>query len=162
MKLFPINFGKSMSKKIITYLLLFSFLNYLGCYSSEIISKENFITMNEYEGELFVMMKDSTSHKYLEKEFKVTLDTLYIISHSKELSGGAIIGMIVKLLTHDAPNSNITHVDFKLFGVINTIIIGLADMSSFINSGSLPNSNECPVTEVHLISSSLISRAEDK
>lgn len=67
-----------MAKKTITYLLLFSFLNYLGCYSSELISRESIITMNDYEGDFSVKMKDNTSYNYLEKTIMFSQDTMYI------------------------------------------------------------------------------------
>ena len=62
-----------MSKKIITYLLLFSFLNYLGCSSTQ------YITVNEYDtkrlekhppSEIYVTTNDS-------KKYHFTNDSLY-------------------------------------------------------------------------------------
>lgn len=79
-----------MFKKLLFAVISVSLIFQCGCYSSEIVSRHSYSSLDEYKGELFVMMKDGSSYKYLEKEFKITSDTLYIISHLKILSGGRI------------------------------------------------------------------------
>ena len=61
-----------MSKKIITYLLLFSFLNYIGCTSTI------FVTVDEYEpmilkenppSEIFLIAHDNTKYHFSNGEY---------------------------------------------------------------------------------------------
>lgn len=80
-----------MFKKLICYAITVSLIFQGGCYSSEIISRDNYNSLDEYEGKLFVMMKNGSLLKFLEKELKITRDTLYIISHLKILRSGRII-----------------------------------------------------------------------
>ena len=55
------------------------------------ISRYNYNSLDEYEGELLVMMNDSSSNKYLGKEFKVIQDTLYVFFSPKMLRSGLIV-----------------------------------------------------------------------
>ena len=70
-----------MGKKIITYLLLFSFLNYVGCSSTQ------YITVNEYDtkrlekhppSEIYVTTNDSKKYHFINDEYYyIRNDTLY-------------------------------------------------------------------------------------
>ncbi|MCK5086508.1 MAG: hypothetical protein KAQ90_03260 [Melioribacteraceae bacterium] len=78
-----------MSKKIITYLLLFSFLNYLGCSSTQ------YITVNEYEpnmlkkdppSEIFITTNELIKYHFTNDLFYYYIknDTLYAKHEVKE------------------------------------------------------------------------------
>lgn len=117
-----------MFKKLLFAVISVSLIFQCGCYSSEIVSRHNYSSLDEYKGELFVMMKDGSSYKYLEKEFKITSDTLYIISHLKILSGGRIKQPEP---TIKIPMEDIAHLEMKSFNWGNTsmwrggIVLGL-------------------------------------
>ena len=80
-----------MFKKLICLAITASLIINSGCKSSEIILRNDYKSLDEYEGELFVVMKDSTSQTYSGDEYKVIQDTLYVLFSPKKLSGGNII-----------------------------------------------------------------------
>ena len=69
-----------MLKKYFTGLLTLAILNFTGCYSLEVIDKEDVdegqaqINLSE---ELFLTTKDSTRYHFLPANFQIASDTLY-------------------------------------------------------------------------------------
>jgi hypothetical protein len=67
-------------KKNIYYILIFSFLNYIGCYSSKSVNKEILYTsdLGEPSGIVVITMNDESKIEVSEGIFEVVLDTLNV------------------------------------------------------------------------------------
>ena len=69
-----------MLKKYITLFLVLTFLNYVGCYSSEVINKKDLddgkaqIDFNE---EIYVTTEDYSRYHFLKGFYQIQKDTLY-------------------------------------------------------------------------------------
>ena len=66
-------------KKIFLYFLIFSFLNFVGCYSSRAVDKEILIANSDSEpiGEITIITNENKSIKIDEIIYQVIDDTLY-------------------------------------------------------------------------------------
>jgi hypothetical protein len=66
-------------KKIFSYLLFFSFLNYTGCYSSKVVGKEKFLSGGSKEpiNNLTIVTNEDKRIEIHEVTFQVFDDTLY-------------------------------------------------------------------------------------
>lgn len=67
-------------KKILLYLLIFSFLNYTGCYSAKVVGKEKFFSEGSREpiNDLNIVTNDDNRILMDEVTYQVINDTLYI------------------------------------------------------------------------------------
>ena len=67
-------------KKICFYILIISFLNYVGCYSSRSVNKEILYAqdLGEPAGIVVITMNDEQKIEVREGVYEVVLDTLYV------------------------------------------------------------------------------------
>ncbi|MGB5849609.1 MAG: hypothetical protein WBH40_14040 [Ignavibacteriaceae bacterium] len=67
-------------KKICFYILIFSFLNYIGCYSSRSVNKEILYTqdLGEPDGTVVITMNDENVIELRKGIYEVVGDTLYV------------------------------------------------------------------------------------
>ena len=67
-------------KKLCFYILIFSFLNYIGCYSSRSVNKEIFYTsdLGEPAGIVVITMNDKNVIEFRKGIYEVVGDTLYV------------------------------------------------------------------------------------
>ena len=69
-----------MQKKYFIGLLILAILNFTGCYSLEMINKEDVnkgLAQINLSEELFLTTKDSTRYHFLPANFRIASDTLY-------------------------------------------------------------------------------------
>lgn len=75
--------------------------------------------MNKYEEDIKVILKDSSSHQYLGKEFKVSQDTLFISSPSQEVAGCEMI----KHPSVKIPIKDIDYLEVEYSNGLKTILL---------------------------------------
>jgi hypothetical protein len=67
-------------KKYLIGILVIALLNFIGCYSSEVVNKEDFQDGKlqiDFSEELYLTTKDSTNYHFLPANFQIVNDTLY-------------------------------------------------------------------------------------
>ena len=69
-----------MIKKIVTYLLLFSFLHFVGCYSTDIVAPnqyKKYIEKGELPSEILVRLYNLKEYRFAAWEYVIKEDLLY-------------------------------------------------------------------------------------
>ena len=105
-------------KKIFLYLLIISFLNYIGCYSSKVMGKEKFFSGGSREpiNDLVIVTNEDKRIEIHEVTFQVFDDTLYAEGVNK--TNTAVYGQLidVKIALED-----IQYVEVDEFSEVKTI-----------------------------------------
>jgi len=74
------NVMKLKMKKICLYFLILALLQFIGCYSSEIIYEEDFQQLNsqiDFNEDLYLTTRDSTKYHFSPPNFQIVDDTLW-------------------------------------------------------------------------------------
>ena len=123
---------KRMIKKIFLYLLLFSFFNYIGCYSSRVVDKDNFFSESGTDP-----IDDFTIQTLDDERMKIIWETYYTINDTlfaKGLIYGDLFGQPVNVKIALA---NIQHVEVDDPDDLATAgcVIGLTGLALFFIIG---------------------------
>jgi hypothetical protein len=122
---------KATLKKVFLYLFIFSFFNYIGCYSSKAVDKEILISKNIEEpvGELSIITNDDQRIIIDEITYQIVDDTLYL--EGIDLTNTEVYGKPInlKLAVNDIQYVEIDELDvFRTVGCI-TASVGAVVMS---------------------------------
>jgi hypothetical protein len=105
-----------MKRKIISCLLIFSLLFSVGCYSTDLITKEEFKAKVKQD-DITLFMKNSLEYKFLKDNYSIQGDTLSGFGVRKWSWGSDIV------LDASLPFTDITSIEARQFNLTRTLIL---------------------------------------
>jgi len=106
-----------MIKKIVTYLLLFSFLHFVGCYSTDIVAPnqyKKYIEKGELPSEILVRLYNLKEYRFAAWEYVIKEDLLYgegfeLVNDSFQPFEGTIPLSQIQLIQYEKKDSKKTN-----------------------------------------------------
>jgi hypothetical protein len=120
-----------MKRKIVSSVLVFSLLFSMGCYSSEVITKED-LKAKVKKVDITVFMKNSVEYKFFKDDYRIQGDTLIGFgTHTSTGNGASFYGSISfkDITSIETPEFSLTLTLVAIglpFGIVGALIAVIA------------------------------------